>query len=671
MSSSRWSRWLRTSFAASSPATGTARLAARFRPGVEALEDRLVLTTWTVTSNGDDGSSGTLRWAIMQANGGTNDTVAFHIGSYGLSPPIILSAGLGALPTISHPMLIDGFSQGGPNGPGTWIIIDGEYIPGANGLTVTSDGTTIQGLAIGAFKDGSGIELNGNADVVDGCYLGPIPIVGAGGDLRVRHGQPVYGPWPPAGAAAPAGQQNTNDIGVTIDKADAVVKNSTASGNIQYGVYLNGAGAQRAKVTANNIGVDKTGLAAQGNGEAGVFVAVDASNNTIGGVAAEANVISANTRYGVLVFGANNNRILSNKIGLGKDGTTVLGNGQDGVALLAGSTGNNIGDVQRGNVISGNVGNGVLLSGADVTSNKIFGNLIGTSSLGNAAKGNGSNGVSVAGAPGNKVGGANAGQGNVISGNSNHGVQISAAAAHNNVVAGNKIGPNQAGTAALGNTKDGVYINNANMTFVGVAGNGPSNIISGNKQLGVEIEVGNTTGGLYSSLGPDFTGSNAIANVNGGVSVRGLSNTIGGTLNAERNVISGNGATGIGNMDFGVVIRTLGAIPQTTGNIIQGNYIGTDAAGTKALGNRNDGVFVERGANGNIIGGTTVAAGNVISGNGVGGASGYGVSLDSRNNVVQNNKIGLSVDETIILANDRGWQEDTGNNNQWIDNIHN
>ncbi len=180
MSSSRWPRWLRNSFAASSPATGTARRAARFRPGVEALEDRRVLSTWLVTSNRDDGSAGTLRWAITQANGGSNDTVAFHIGSYGLSPPIILNASLGALPTITQPMRIDGFSQGGPNGPGTWITIDGEYIAGANGLTVTADGVTIQGLAIGAFKDGRAIELNGNANVIDGCSLGPIPLVGVG-----------------------------------------------------------------------------------------------------------------------------------------------------------------------------------------------------------------------------------------------------------------------------------------------------------------------------------------------------------------------------------------------------------------------------------------------------------------------------------------------------------
>ncbi len=677
MSSSRWSRWLRNSFAASSLTTGTARLAARFRPGVEALEDRLVLTTWTVTSNGDDGSSGTLRWAIMQANGGTNDTVDFHIGSYGLAPSIILDVGLGALPTISSTMLIDGFSQGGPNGPGTWITIDGEYIPSANGLTVNADGATIQGLAIGAFKDGSGIELNGNADVVDGCYLGPIPIVGAGGELRVRHGQPIYGPWPPAGAAPLGGQANTNIIGVTIKKADAVVKNSTASGNTLDGISITGPAAQRAKITGNNIGANKTGLAPQGNGATGVEVSDDATDNTIGGTAAEANVISANGSHGVHLIRANANKILSNFIGLGKDGTTELGNKGSGVKVSEGASGNKIGDVQAGNIISKNLGDGVLLDGEVqlVTLNKIFGNFIGTTSpLGNVDKGNGANGVEIYGASGNMVGGANAGEGNVISANGGNGVRISVAAhgasAVLNVVAGNKIGTNLAGTAPLGNKWDGVYINNANFNFVGIPATTVSNIISGNRRVGVEIDTGNNNFVSNNYVGTNLGGSAPIANLLGGVSIRGLSNTIGGVTTASRNIISGNGTTGVGGTsDFGIYIGKVGGISQTTNNFIQGNYIGTDQSGMIAIGNKRDGVFVETGANGNTIGGDTVAAGNVISGNGT-GTSGFGVSLYTSNNVVQNNKIGLAMDGIAILTNKGGWQDDQGSNNQWIDNLH-
>jgi hypothetical protein len=55
-----------------------------------------------------------------------------------------------------------------------------------------------------------------------------------------------------------------------------------------------------------------------------------------------------------------------------------------------------------------------------------------------------------------------------------------------------------------------------------------------------------------------------------------------------------------------------------TGNQVSGNFIGTIAAGTKALGNADDGVDVF-GADNNAVGGTTAGARNVISGNGADG----------------------------------------------------
>src|SRR5207249_2693994 len=57
----------------------------------------------------------------------------------------------------------------------------------------------------------------------------------------------------------------------------------------------------------------------------------------------------------------------------------------------------------------------------------------------------------------------------------------------------------------------------------------------------------------------------------------------------------------------------------TSGNTVAGNLIGTAAGGTQPLGNTGDGVFVLDGANGNTIGGTGVGAGNTIAGNGARG----------------------------------------------------
>src|SRR2546423_203833 len=75
-------------------------------------------------------------------------------------------------------------------------------------------------------------------------------------------------------------------------------------------------------------------------------------------------------------------------------------------------------------------------------------------------------------------------------------------------------------------------------------------------------------------------------------------NVIGGTNAAARNVISANGG---------------GISLSSSENVIQGNFIGTDASGTIALGNALDGIsFSTSTYIGNVIGGTVPGAGNVI-----------------------------------------------------------
>ncbi len=53
----------------------------------------------------------------------------------------------------------------------------------------------------------------------------------------------------------------------------------------------------------------------------------------------------------------------------------------------------------------------------------------------------------------------------------------------------------------------------------------------------------------------------------------------------------------------------------TTGNVVEGDHIGTNAGGSAGLGNADSGVAIYGGASDNTIGGTTAGAGNVISGN--------------------------------------------------------
>ncbi len=94
------------------------------------------------------------------------------------------------------------------------------------------------------------------------------------------------------------------------------------------------------------------------------------------------------------------------------------------------------------------------------------------------------------------------------------------------------------------------------------------------------------------------------------------------------------------------------------GNTIQGNFIGTNAAGTMALPNTFHGLRVNS-AN-NLIGGPGPGMGNVLSGN---GWDGLQLSNASLNNTIQGNMIGVGVDGITPIGNSDDGIEAAGSNN--------
>jgi CSLREA domain-containing protein len=174
-----------------------------------------------------------------------------------------------------------------------------------------------------------------------------------------------------------------------------------------------------------------------------------------------------------------------------------------------------------------------------------------------------------------------------------------------------------------------------------------ANVISGNSQDGVLMNGNavhdNRVVGNFVGITAD--GSAAIPNANGVVIRLGSGNNwVGGTTLAERNVISGNGlATG----DSGVVIDAANIPEYTVGNHVLGNYIGTDATATHAVGNLYAGVLIKN-AQSNTIGGDASGSGNVVGGNF------YGISVEGQSyfNAVQGNYVGTSA-ASVQLGNSR------------------
>jgi titin len=145
----------------------------------------------------------------------------------------------------------------------------------------------------------------------------------------------------------------------------------------------------------------------------------------------------------------------------------------------------------------------------------------------------------------------------------------------------------------------------------------------------------------------NFIGTNKMGTAikgNGGSGVLisdGSGNFVGGKAAGAGNVISGNGVGTKGTA--GVTIEGKGA----TGDLVQGNFIGTNKGGTKDLGNRN-GVLIENMASGNTVGGMAAGTDNIISGN-----DNLGVVIDSgaTSNKIQGNFIGTDVTGSKRLGN--------------------
>jgi titin len=248
------------------------------------------------------------------------------------------------------------------------------------------------------------------------------------------------------------------------------------------------------------------------------------------------------------------------------------------------------------------------------------------------------------------VGGAVSGSRDLISGNAADGVLIDGSKA--NVVAGDWIGTDATGAASLSNGGCGVRLQDAaqSNTIGGTAGSLSADVISGDSAAGIYahgvlITGAGTTGNVVEGdfIGTDRTGKIAVPNGGNGVQIQGgaTGNTVGGTVAAARNIISGNAPYRVDLSD-----------PGTVSNAVEGDYIGTNAAGNAILGTGAYGVWIGNGASYNFVGAPTASGADVIAGSTAAGVAITGPGTG--NNVVAEDEIGVNAADNAALGNQIG-----------------
>ena len=376
--------------------------------------------TITVTGTGDtiavDGVV-TLREAITAAN--TNavsgdapagdpglDVINFNIAGGGVKTISPNSA----LPTITEPITINGYTQPGASantlavGNDAVLLIELDGTNGGastTGLTFTAGNSTIKGLVINRFANiGIFIQSGGNNTTIAGNFIGTNAAGTAASALF---------PTPNNGIGVLVRTANNTIGGLTPADRNVLSGNGNNSGGA--GVFIDTASATGNKVIGNYIGTDASGTAALPGHSVGVFLVSGSSNSIVGGTTfAERNVISGNSN-GIAVNSSSSNQIIGNYIGTKADGMSGLGNNSGiGVNVSNSSSNNTVGGTSSGsgNLIAFHTGQGVLFSSG-----------INNAILGNSIHSNGQLGIDLfSGAPGvtpndNNVGDVDTGPNNL------------------------------------------------------------------------------------------------------------------------------------------------------------------------------------------------------------------------------------------------------------------
>jgi hypothetical protein len=576
----------------------------------------VVALTYTVI-NQNDSAAGSLRKAIQNANTNPGyDYIVFSIPATGVQT-IILSSPLPPL-SDPNGVSINGYSQPGaqantqpqgtPSDANLLIELSGQLITWADGLYLSAGPNFIQGLVINRFS--RGIVIDGTLDggvgnYILGCYIGtdpsgnlPRPNLVAGieifnapatatnsgthiggrclisgnangiiitGPGTTNHC--IYGNFIGTKVSGLAALGNTNAgvmlrLGASGNLIGGQADVNIISGNL-YGVLVTDPGTCFNYIRGNYIGTNVNGNGIVSNTRSGVRILNGATYNSVGYYTPSVqfcNLISGNgyeadySGIDILGAGTNYNSAEGNYIGTDWSGNFALPNAGSGICIFNGASNNEVGGDYLMNVVSGNLENGIWITGQSTSYNKVVRSLIGLNGTGLVSLPNQWNGILVDDkASSTEIGGTVAGDyPNYISGNLLNGIRISDLSTDHTLIRNNYIGLN-INLSALPNGNNGVLIcNNSMNTTIGGLNTYEENTIAFNGGHGILID--NAHHNWIGSQGISYLwGRNIIRNNTGcGIAITGAGadNNI-----ITRNSIFSNGGPGIDLGNNGVTVN--------------------------------------------------------------------------------------------------------------------
>lgn len=393
---------------------------------------------------------------------------------------------------------IIGFDKTGTIAISNGVLLGKNAFPSSWGININgnSNFTEIRNNLVGNSINGSGIRSqNSSSHTIEENIIG-LDITGL-----VKHGNIGQG------VLLEGGNGSTIHKNLISGNGNSSIGTDDVSSITGHGIELRNSNSNT--VTGNWVGLDSTGNAIIGNEMNGIYVQ-NGSSNTIGGADLEdRNIVGGNgfghvatepdySRHGIQIDGnfftgnpaANGNQVINNWVGIGTDGTTNLGNSEDGISVYR----NSFSTLVEDNIVVYN-NEGIFIQ-THSDNNEVYGNYVGLLPDGVTAVGNTNDGIKIHSGEGNIIGGTTSGQENYIVGHGQHGIHLTIGgsqgtfdeeAADNNMIQNNIVGHDGSNTA-WANAGNGIQIaDGSSSNIVGGTGTNESNLIANNGGNGIVV----------------------------------------------------------------------------------------------------------------------------------------------------------------------------------------